>query len=638
MIRIRICLALLLALAAGGAMAQPAEPSRGLLEKTQSWLDNIGRGMRRVGETAEDLFGPGMALDGDTPAAHTEERDFHERREVGPSPLVAISNEFAEIHVDAWDERVVQVNAKVIVGAESASVAQEISRSISVNVTQDDGLVQVQPVLPDRHLDMGAASMQVNLYVTIPRGADLAVDNYFGDTYVRGAGGRVALESQYGIVDLNNLGGAVQVRARGEFPLRAQGLKLGGLFQLHGSQALFADFGGALRVNSFGGRITLEALQPEAEIDVVAESGPIRLVLPAGSTPDLTASAVYGSVDSELPVTRSERGRRILARHGSPDARQRIDLSATFGGIEIAYEGSSGEVPATARSGDKPFSEPISRHETVTPYTRIQIEAIRGDIQLIGTDEPGVHISANPIVWVPSASKAPAALDALPLRIQKDADRLIVRTLLTGDMEALQCSEYRVLLKIEYPRNLPVTVLAEDGHTQVTESAGAVTIEQSNGAISAARAQGPLALTNKNGSIRVSGGSGQVTANARYGDTVFEAVQGDIDVACLQGNTVIDRPGGAVNVRNSLGNVRILATGGIAGDHRVLVEDGDLSVVLGEATYAALDIAVEQGAVDSAIPLDGRILGRRKSEWRGYPRYGQYGMKLEARNGDIILD
>jgi len=639
MVLLRLCI--VIALACGGmATAQPATGGGGLLEKSQSLLDSFNRGMRKFGDAAGGIFGPGAGMNEETKAAHTEERDFHKRLEVGPAPIVSISNEFGEIQVDTWEDRVVQVNAKIAVGAESANVAQEISRSIDVQITSQEGLVQVRPVLPDRHLDMGAVSMQVNLYITVPRGANLVLDNFFGDTYVRGVGGDVALESQFGVVDLTGVEGAVRARVRGEFPLRAQGLKQGGQFQLNLTQAVFSDFGGALQVNSFGGSTQFNTLQPDAEIDVIAESSAIRLVLPDESAPDLTASVVYGSIESALPVTRSEQGRRILARHGSPDARQRIDMSGAFSDIAIVFEsGAPGELSGAGGQEKQEYDyDSIIIDKQVTPYTKLQVEGIRGDIQLVATDDPGVHIHANPAVWVASASKVRAALDALPVRAQLEGDRLVVRSLLTGDMEALQCSDYRVTMKIEYPRNLPVTVLAEDGQTQITGSVGTVSVEQTAGTISAADCVGPLNLTNKNGGIRVIGGTGDVTANARYGDTRFERLQGALDVTCVQGDTVIDRPGGAVTVSNDTGNVRILLLDGIGGAFQVFVEAGDLSMVLGETQYADLSLSVDKGTVDSALPLTGQISSRGRSEWKGYPRSGQYSMQLRAVNGDIILD
>ncbi|MBL7649140.1 MAG: hypothetical protein JNK74_23430 [Candidatus Hydrogenedentes bacterium] len=636
MSRFGTCTALLLFCSV--SLAQGPAPEKGLLEKTQSFLDEVGKGMRNFGEKAEGIFGPGMGLDQEKPADFTKERDVSERKETGPAPLVSVSNEFGEIHIDTWDERVVRINAKVIAGAESASVAEELSRSIDVQITTGEDLVQVRPVLPDRHLDMGAVSMQANLYITAPRGANVVVDNAFGDTYVRGVGGFVALESQHGLVDLGDIGGAVKARVRGPFPLRAAGLKAGGQFQLHDSQAEFSEVTGGLQVNSFGGSVAVRGLQPEASFDMIGYSTAIHLLLPRDAKPDLTATALYGSIDSQLPVTRSEQGPRILARHGSPDAKQRIDISATIGEIRVEFEGSPSGVATGPQGDDKPYDEIVSENHTVTPYTRLQIEAVRGDIVLEASDDPGVNISATRIAWVPSPSKARAALDALPLKVQKDADRLTVRTLLTGDLTALECSDYRINLKIRYPRNLPIAVMAEDGHTRVSGSVGQATIEQTAGAVSAADCAGPLTLTNKNGGIRVSGAAGTVEASARYGDSFFERVTGTLTATCVKGGTVIDKPGGAVSVRNSLGNVRVLALDGMAGDMDIKVEDGDLSVVLGDKAYSELSVAVEQGTVDSAIPLEGSILGRNQAKYRGFPRQGQFKMELSAKNGDIVLD
>ncbi|MCF6284157.1 MAG: hypothetical protein L3K26_03075, partial [Candidatus Hydrogenedentes bacterium] len=549
------------------------------------------------------------------------------------------TSEFGEIHVDTWEARVVQISAKVIVGAESASVAEEISRAINVSVTESENAVHIRPILPD-HRDMGDISMQVNLFITVPRNAQVDADNFFGDTYIRGVEGRVAIESQYGIVDLADLDAPVSARLRGEFPVRVLGLEQGGHFQLHGSSAEFGQIAGPLQISSFGGSIVVDSLEENAELDIVSESGSVALVLSPESAPDLTASTRYGTIASELPVARSEQGARILVRHGSPDARQRIDISGTFSDIQIRYEGGGSASSQRANNTDKPIPETIREHVVVTPYTKIKVEGLIGDIQLEGTDEPGVHITATRMVWVPSASKAPAALEALALRVDSDSsnDRLQIRTVLTADMAALQCSQYRVNLEIRYPKRLPMTVEAEEGHTQIRGNVASVHVEQTVGDISALDFGGPITLVNKNGGVRVTGGTGAVSVEVRYGDTRFDRVQGAISVVCVQGDTIIDSPGAGVTVRNNLGNVRILALGGVKGDYDVLVEEGDLRLALGALPAANLNVAVDGGTVDSVYPLPGQILGRRKEEFRNIVGEGAYSMKLEARNGDIVLD
>lgn len=262
---------------------------------------------------------------------------------------------------------------------------------------------------------------------------------------------------------------------------------------------------------------------------------------------------LYGSIESQLSVTQSEQGRRILARHGSPEAKQRIDISATFSDVRIEFEGNPGGTASGPQGQDKPYDELLSETVTVTPYTRLQVEAVRATLCSRPTDDPDVNISATRIAWVPSASKARAALEALPFRVQKDADRLTVRTLLTGDLAALECSDYRINLKIRYPRNLPVTVMAEEGQTRVSGSVGQATIEQTAGAVAAADCTGPLVLTQQERRYPGHRGDRIVEASARYGDSIFERVSGTLTATCVQGGTIIDKPGGAVTVRNSLG-------------------------------------------------------------------------------------
>src|SRR5690606_2218339 len=156
-----------------------------------------------------------------------------------------------------WEDRVVQVNAEVKVGAESADVAAEIARTIDIRITPSDNLIEIRTFLPDTRRDLGVVTMEVNYDITVPSGTSLVSDNFFGDTTVRGLSGLVAVESQYGIVDLSNLTGEVKARAHGEFPLRATGLAQGGVFDLHSAHAEFSNIGGRLRVSNFRGSVRL---------------------------------------------------------------------------------------------------------------------------------------------------------------------------------------------------------------------------------------------------------------------------------------------------------------------------------------------------------------------------------------------
>ena len=121
-------LAILLLVPCAAAAQPPQTPESGLLDRIQSGLDGVARGFDYMGQLAEDVIGPGLGLGAERPAAHTETRAFNERYPTGPAPIVSVANEFGEIRVDTWEDRVVAVTAAITVGAEAADIAAEVAR------------------------------------------------------------------------------------------------------------------------------------------------------------------------------------------------------------------------------------------------------------------------------------------------------------------------------------------------------------------------------------------------------------------------------------------------------------------------------------------------------------------------------
>jgi len=614
-----------------------AQAQGGIIDKIQSGLDDMARGMDYMGRRAEDLIGPGFGMGEDKKPAHTETRSFEERYPVGPAPSISVSNEFGEIRVNTWEERVVEVSATIAVGAESAAVAGEIAAAIELRVTHTEDALSVRTFLPDTRRDQGFVAIEVNYAITIPKGASLIADNFFGDTVVRGVGGQAAVEVQYGLVDLGAMDGPVHVRAHGEFPVKIRGLAQGGVFQLHGSQAEFSDVAGQLRVNNFRGAIRITDLRPDAALDIASDSGPIQVSLPPGAQPDFYATVLYGELESGFPVTRTTQGHKILARSPNPDSSQHIILNTVFGDIRIERGAPEGTPPPSMAGDVKPFNDVLTREEAGVEGIRLAVNAMVGDIRIEGVDEDVVRIAATRIAWVPAAFQAPTALEALQLQIQRDADRLSVNTVATADMATLECSSYRVDLAIQCSRAMPIEIHAQNGLTSLENLGGEIAVTQTAGGIAVLHNVGPLNLTNQNGAITVTDCSGPVQVSARYGAVTLTRVFAAITAHGVQGRTIIEGAQGPVTVRHSGGDVRILAIEGIGGDYDVLVENGKLSMLLGAEADAALTAKAINGAVRSAIPLTG-TLTRETQEFHGRLKDGKYRVQLETQGGDIVLD
>lgn len=619
------------------ALAPAAAADSSLIQRIQSGLDGVARGINYLGQKAEGFIGPGIGIGGPRTAAYTERRQFVNRYPAGPAPVISVASEFGRIQVEAWDERVVQVSAEIIVGAESAGIAAEVARAIDINVAQADNAFEIRTHFPDTRRDMGHVAMEVHYTVNAPAGASINASNFMGDTVIRGIAGPVAVDAQYGMVDLQQLTGPVKVRAHGEFPLIAQGLPGGGAFQLNGAAAEFANVGGLLQVSNFRGAVTLRELAPEIQANIVSDSGPIHLVLPSGAQPDLSATALYGKIESDVRLDRTVRANLAVGRGPNVESAQQIDLHASFADIRIERPGGEGEAPPAAIDDAKPFNDVLAYTETAGPGMTLHVDAMVGDVRIEPGREDRVDVAATRIVWVRAAAQAPPALDALQVSVRTDRGRVNVSTLSGVDPVLLGAASYRVDLRIQAPPRMPIEVHGQDGLTAITDMRGPVTVNQSTGAILVERSQGDLELRNYRGDIRVFRATGAVDASSRYGTLTLGNILGPIVAHNVQGRTVVEGPLGPLTVRAASGDVRVLALDGIGGDYDLQVEKGALSILLPSFADAAITAVAEEGSVKSSIPLEGSISSGRQ-EFRGRLSDGRRQVRLHARAGDILID
>lgn len=631
-VRMVLAVALLLFQAAPVASAQD-----GLIDRIRSGMRGIARGVDYVGQKAEDLLGPGLAPGDDAKSRFTEQVEFSERYPVDDAPVLALSNQFGEIRIDTWPDPVVQIQATIIVGADSQEVAAELARATVIQVNASKEVVEAHTQLPEVKREMGAVSTRVDYAVSVPRGANLVLDNFFGDTYVRGANGLVAIEAQYGAVQLDELGGPVTVRSHGDFPVEARGLAEGGTFDLNGGSARLQGAQGALRVHGFRTSIVLESGPGEQDIEASSESGSIRLVLPPGVQPDLTAAVRYGNLNSAYPLSRTMQGRRILGRAPSESPLQRISLAATFGDISIEQETPPGEAPPAEAPGAKPFTDAVTHTLNVPQGVTLQLQAARGDIRVEPGEAGSATVTATRVVWVEKPLDAPAALNALEVQLDQTPERCNITTIATADMAQLGCANYQIHVTLRVPPGVAVRVNAADGQTRLERLAGAATVAQTAGSIRASDCAGALELSNQNGEIVVERSGGPVTASALFGDCVVSQAAGPLDLQCREGKTIVDGAGAGIIARNFGGDVRILALGGVHGPYDVRAENASVRLLLDPAADAALNVAAAAGEVHSVYPLQGTISKDRR-EFVGRLRDGTHEVRLEAVNGNVYLD
>lgn len=619
------------------AISWPTYSEDKFLDRVGTVFENIGQGLSTVGRKAEKVIGPGLGFGEKTDSSFTFTRRFDERYPVGSAPVIDIANEFGEIRVETWANEVVQVIADISVGADSTDDAKKLAEAIDIAVTPSNGRLEVRTRFPDSRPEGGNVFMTVNYSLIVPADSSLSAENFFGDTFVRGLGGPIGIQSEFGIVDIRDAASPVQVRARGPFAVDVYNLRQGGSFELNGSRAVFDGVDGVLKAENFAGSIEIRNPAEHAQFDIGNESGPITLRLPQGVKPDLAATCLFGEIASDVTLSRSVQGQVTLARTDNIESGQRIALRASFGNIQISQEGAPA-VPAPSIIQDTlPFKDTIATSLTVAEGTELVVDAIPGEITIEGEDQDAVTVSATRYVRMRGEGNAPAALEALVVNAQLENGRAHVTTAVIGDMEPLGCASFRVDLTIRCPRTCPLTVQAQEGQTIVRGMGDAVRIVQSAGNVAAEHVKGILTVENKRGNVTLSQCAGPVEATASFGDIALTEIYGAVKATGEQSKIVLEALASSAVVRNRGGDVRVLALAGVQGDYDIVVEQGNLSILLPADANTAIDVVTEAGMVYSQIPLNGSI-GPNVQEFHGRLGDGSHRVVLRAKSGDVRIN
>jgi len=608
-----------------------------VIDRIRGALDGIARGVDAVGQRASDLLGPGIGDVVNEPARHTEQRTFTERYPVDKAPVVAISNQFGDIRLDCWNDYVVQIQAVITVGADTPETAAQLAEATQIQVNPSAEVVDIATRLADAQRDMGAVFTRVDYVITVPRDSSLVIENFFGDTYVQETRGLAAIDAQYGAVELRSLLGPVTVRMNGEFPLVAHGLASGGTFDISGAKADFRNVAGTLRVRAFRSEVVVSELPAEGATEIESDSGPVTLRLSPGMEPDITASAVYGSLNSSVELNRTEQPSRVLGRRAAQGAGHRVNIRAVFGDIAIEQEAPAGQLAPPSAAESQVFNDTLSLNESAEGVSRIDVRAIVGDIVIEPSPDDAISVSATRAVWVGQALSAPRALESLELRADRADGALTISTIATADMAGLGCSLYQVNLRIRVPAALPVQVSADKGEARVEGYAGPVKVALREGRIRTVNCAGPLDLDNQSGGVDIQQCAGDAKVIVRYGDCQVRQIAGKLDVNAIQGKTIVDGPGAGLVVRSAGGDVKILTLDGVRGPIDVRAEDAGINLLLDPLGNAGLSIATEDGQIFSAHPLQGGI-DQNKRQFHGRLNEGTHEIRLETLRGDIIID
>ena len=559
---------------------------------------------------------------------------------VTSTPTISVSNQFGAIVVKTWPDSVVGITAEVVAKSEDNAYVQEFGKAIEIRVDHTPERLDILTVYPDAgDPPKGKTAGEVTYTIMVPVDSTLLLDNLFHNIYVEGVGGQITIDSQYGDVDLRNLGGTVRVNARGpETKLSAFGLRRGGNFTLLTTKAVFEDVSGNLVVSNDMGSVELRSLGEVVDVDVNCVSAPILFLVPHDAHPDIEVTTQFGAIESEVPLESTKRGDTIYGRLTNVDATQRITLQSTFETVKVKVV----EVGVVAEPLLAGSSEPVVREVVDTrPLAAgmpVVIEATVGDIRIVGSDAPEISVKASKRVETADLANVEPALEGLEFRVEEIEGRLHVFTVTQENMEALGAKAYRVDLSIACPRTSPIKATAANGYTYISEMSGMIEVDQARGKVTVTRAGGAVDLSNNSGDIEAIECAGAVAVSCENGTATLENVKGDIEVSNRGGKTVVVSPGAGATIRNTAGDVRIIALEGVFGAINVTANDGNISMAVPDSADAMFILTAHGGTVEPGrFALTGTIEPHLET-FQGRLNNFTHRVDLETQRGNIILD
>ncbi len=202
-----------------------------------------------------------------------------ETRPLAASGELELSNTNGSVHLVAWDQ------AKVRVEATKHAASERALEELKVEIEGDGDHVTVHTRYPHPHWLGNAGSVEYR--VSVPRGARVRVDNVNGRVEVGGVTGSVHAATVNGSVDLTGVGGAIEASA------------------VNGSV-----------------EVDVARVDASASSKISTTNGSVRLTLPRDASADVEAHTVNGHVSCDFDLTGEHKSRRRLeGRIGSGVAR-----------------------------------------------------------------------------------------------------------------------------------------------------------------------------------------------------------------------------------------------------------------------------------------------------------------------------
>ncbi|GEM_PF-1224034 len=602
-----------------------------LLDGVKTGFDTVIKGIHQIGSYADEvlrsnLFGNQQSL------PYTITKKYENQVSVSQNVNVLIKNEFGLVDIKSWSEPLVVIETTLTLGGQSQDLLEKTASNFQPQINNENNTLLIENKFPEESVSF----IKIDYVITLPRSANVSVDNFFGDTRISNVDGSVTINEQYGSVELENINGRVSVRAQGEFPLKAKKITNGGFFYLSRTNAEIYDLQGEVSISNLLGELKIQKLG-DGRFVLHTDSGKSSIKFEDTSQLEVRGSLLGSQLTTDLPILQKSTGSLSTLDLNNPDAKQKIEITAVFSEVSLFRSDTLLSSPQSVIANYKPFSEVFSSEEGINPGDVLIINNQKGDVRILPTNDNKIRLKATRLVWVSSADKATSALEKVSVNLHRTENRIYIMT--SGNYETLPeyLSDWRVDIQVFCPPNVDVSIESKEGQTACENMESSLRINQGSGVVSILTCKGPYFVSNQKGNIRIEDMSNDGEITIRGGLATLKNIKAPINITAIQANVNLEDIQSKVVARLQEGDIRFLALNGILGDIDISTEKGNISILLSPETDCKLKAKTQEGIIDTALPLTG-VFSRMKQEAEVQIREGKYAVLLKAVKGDIIID
>lgn len=229
--------------------------------------------------------------------AHAADKTFDRTFTVSPGGSLVVDADGASIKVSGADTNQVTVHMKVR-GPEKELAAMTLDATQKGN----EVTATMRRSKSGNWFSWGSSSYESSIEVTVPRRYEVSARTGGGNIDLKDTVGSVKLNTSGGDISARNLNGTVSLRTSGG-QITADIVRGDVDASTSGGDVRLLNVDGRIEGRTSGGNVRVSLVGANRGIHATTSGGDVELILPQGTTGNVSASTSGGDITMDIPVT-----------------------------------------------------------------------------------------------------------------------------------------------------------------------------------------------------------------------------------------------------------------------------------------------------------------------------------------------